>query len=382
MTEYQKQNEPHSDKYRIAFIVEQALGHKTHSQNLRGVIEKNPQIDAQWILPDWQRSGIASKIPYYRNNWTTQAGFQARQGLRRLHRDFSFEALFFHTQVPAVLAQDWLKRYPSIVSLDSTPLQYDALGEAYDHHPSAAWLEKIKYELNYNCFHAAKHLITWSQWAKDSLIHDYGVEAEKVTVIPPGINPQQWRKCRPPSPENVIKILFVGGNFERKGGKELIQAFSALREGRKPGTPELQLHLVTQDPVPEQAGVFIYHGLKPNSEDLRQLYTDADIFCLPTHGDCLPMVLAEAGASGLPIVSTNLAGIPELVMDGENGFLIPPKDIQALTAALSRLVEDFDLRKSMGRQSEEIIQRDHDVEKNASRLVNIILSVIDNSSRK
>ncbi len=93
------------------------------------------------------------------------------------------------------------------------------------------------------------------------------------------------------------------------------------------------------------------------------------------------MVLAEAGAAGLPVVSTQLAGIPELVKDGENGFLIQPKDIKGLTDSLSRLTANASMRKAMGNQSRKIVETGHNVELNTNRLVKIFRNVIDEARR-
>ena len=76
-------------------------------------------------------------------------------------------------------------------------------------------------------------------------------------------------------------------------------------------------------------------GSGPNSPELIELYHGADVFCLPTLGDCLPMVLSEAGAVGLPLVSTDVGAISEIVRDGETGLLVPVGDADALAAALA-----------------------------------------------
>lgn len=359
--------------YRLAFVIEQALGHKTHAQNLRNILSQYSDLDISWIFPEWQRSGLAARIPIYRSNWTVQSGLQARKGLSRNSRNVQFDGLFFHTQVPAVLSTDWVERFPSVVSLDATPIQYDSLGEAYEHHPGPAWLEDFKFRLNRRCFHAARHLVTWSRWAKDGLIADYGIPSEKIDVIPPGVDLQQWQMpSRPSTFSEAVKILFVGGNLERKGGLELIAAFQRLRENRPASMPPVELHLVTLDQTDQQPGIFVHQGLKPNSPDLKKLYAEADIFCLPTHGDCLPMALAEAGAVGLPMVSTHIAAIPEIVQDGVNGFLVQPKDVQDLAQALERLANDEPLRREMGAHSHRIVAKDHDVKQNAERLVTLI----------
>jgi glycosyltransferase involved in cell wall biosynthesis len=139
----------------------------------------------------------------------------------------------------------------------------------------------------------------------------------------------------------------------------------------------VELHLVTKTPVAPEPGLYVYNDIAPNDPRLVKLYHQADIFALPTFGDCLPMVLSEAGAAGLPVVSTRVAGIPEIVADGESGFLVPPHDGQALTEALARLVDDADLRLRMGRRAVAIIAERFDAEKNADRLLALIKATVD-----
>lgn len=372
------------DKYRIAFVLEQTLGHRTHSQNLQAALAREDSVRPYWILPTWQEEGLGSRIPVYKSNWTVQAGWQARRGLSETAAHTHLDGLFFHTQVPAVFSVNWIKRLPSVISLDATPLQYDTLGEAYEHAKGPSWLERIKYRLNRSALHAARHLVTWSEWAREGLIYEYGITEEKITVVPPGVNLREW--SRPKSVEKsseVVKILFVGGDLERKGGEDLLEAFQYLYSQQPQqfngGHPNIELHMVTRDPIKPRPGVYLYQDMKPNSPELKRLYHQADIFCLPTHGDCLPMVLAEAGAASLPIVSTDVAAIPEIVQPGLNGFVIQPGDIKGLVESLQHLIEDPLQRKMMEVQSFRIVSADHDASLNAMRLMQILRNAIDDS---
>ncbi|MCB9420713.1 MAG: glycosyltransferase family 4 protein [Ardenticatenaceae bacterium] len=367
---------------RIGFVIEQALGHVTHGQNLQKNVALDPSIDAKWVLPAWEAGGLAGLIP----NWTFRAGWQARQGIAGLQRQAPLDALFFHTQVTAVLATNWINQIPSIISLDATPMQYDELGEFYAHDPGPAWLENWKWKLNRNAFRTAKHIVTWSEWAKEGLVRDYEVPADKITVIPPGVNVQEW--CRPQqragSPNAPVKILFVGGNLERKGGFVLLEAFRSLKTilANDESESKIELHLVTKDQVDEEPGLFVYNNMQPNSAPLRQLYHDCDIFCLPTYGDCLPMVLSEAGAAGLPTISTNVAAIPEITLDGKTGYIIPPGDASSLVQALKKLVVDAGFRQQQGKQATEYVQQKFDAQANATRLLKLLKETAEHHSSK
>ncbi len=360
--------------YRIGFVIEQALGHVTHGQNLRALVPLDEAVEAHWLWPEFPVSGWAVRVPIYKSNWTVRAGLRTRRLLRQLTRQTPLDALFWHTQVTAVLNPDWLRRIPSIVSLDATPLQYDELGEFYAHESGPAWLEQQKWRLNRDAFRAARHVVAWTHWTKEGLVRDYEVPADKITVIPPGVSVKDWLRPVPrqPLPAAPVKILFVGGDLARKGGLLLLDAFRALRE-RHP----VELHLVTRDQVAAAPSLFVYNNMQPNSAPLKQLYHDSDIFCLPTFGDCLPMVLSEAGAAGLTAVSTRVAGIPEIVQHSETGLLVPAGDTAALTQALETLILDGDLRRRMGETAVARITTHFDAAKNAARLVGLLKQVAD-----
>jgi glycosyltransferase involved in cell wall biosynthesis len=214
------------------------------------------------------------------------------------------------------------------------------------------------------------------------LVADYSVPAEKITVISPGVDVQAWSKPGLNYPKNgTLKILFVGGDLERKGGEMLLEAFRTLRAQVKIQV-NLELHLVTQKKIPEEPGMHLHLGLTPNSTELIALYHQADVFCLPTKGDCLPMVLAEAGAAGLPIISTRVGGIPEIVREGKNGFLIDPEDTRGLVESMERLVCDQQLREEMGQQSHRLISTAHDTERNVNMIAEILCQVIENSPKR
>jgi glycosyltransferase involved in cell wall biosynthesis len=357
--------------------MEQTLGHRTHYSNLESILEDEQRLRPVWVPITWEASGLAGSLPVYRSNWTLRAGLRARSALGRVQRESPLDALFVHTQVPAVMLGKWLRRIPTIVSLDATPRQYDQLGQFYQHSIGSPRAERFKWKANRRCFDRAFALVTWSEWARRGLIDEYGIPAEKVSVISPGVRRGRWQR---PSgltrSSDEVRILFVGGDLDRKGGTLLLQAFRSLRDeleaGRGCPGPRLTLDLVTQTPVDPVPGVVVHHDLTANSAELISMYHAADIFCLPTHGDCLPMVLAEAGAAGLPLVATDVGAISEVVRNGETGILVPVDDLDALTGALRTLVEEPSTRLRMGANAADLIAREHDADSNARRLVDLL----------
>jgi len=358
--------------YQFGFLLEQSLGHITHTKNLLTNVTLDPEVHAHWGLIDFEATGIAGRIPVYRSNWTVRAGMRARREVARMNRQTRLDALLFHTQVPAVLAQSWLRKIPGIVSLDATPLQYDELGAFYKHERGPAWLENWKWRLNRDCFKSARRLVAWAEWTRHGLVRDYEVPADKITVIPPGVNVREWRRPTPRGPHaDPVKILFVGGDLERKGGLQLLEAFRALRH------MGLELHLVTKDRRAPEPGVFIYNNLQANSQPLKDLYHTCDIFALPTFGDCLPMVLSEAGATGMAIISTDVAGIPEIVRNGKTGLTVPIGDTASLTQALRELATNPDLRMTLGENAIAHVTRHYDAPTNAALLLDLLKAEAD-----
>ncbi|MEZ4867900.1 MAG: glycosyltransferase family 4 protein [Caldilineaceae bacterium] len=370
-----------SGNYQIGFILEQTLGHRTHTQNLQALVVQDSAVDAQWGLVEWETKGLAARIPIYNSNWTIRAGLRARRQIERLQQQHALDALFIHTQVPAIFAADWVRRIPTVISLDATPWQYDALGAHYAHKQSLPWLERQKWRLNRNCFQSAQHLVTWSEWTKQSLIADYEVTPDKITVIPPGVYVDEWRRPTPRTADaKRVKILFVGGDLQRKGGQIVREAFEVLRW--QMGLNNIELHLVTRDPVMPAPGLYVYRDMQPNSAALKQIFFDCDIFCLPTYGDCLPMVLSEAGAAGLPSVSTDVGAITEIVEPGQTGFVTAPGDVKAVVAALRQLIEQPALRLQLGAQAAELVRRRYDAQQNTRQLLTLLKQSADKAKRR
>jgi glycosyltransferase involved in cell wall biosynthesis len=105
-----------------------------------------------------------------------------------------------------------------------------------------------------------------------------------------------------------------------------------------------------------------------SQEELPGLYAEADVFCLPTLAEAVGVVNMEAMATGLPVVSSRLMGVPELVEDGSTGLLVTPGRDGELAAALRRLAEDPDLRRRLGQQGRRKVAAEFDSGREAARL--------------
>jgi glycosyltransferase involved in cell wall biosynthesis len=353
---------PDESRSRFVFVLEQTLGQVAHTRNIERALAGEESIDPTVIHLDYrQPSGLRGLLPGFRT-WTFEASLCARSALQQRMRTGPIDAAFIHTQVAALLATGVMSSVPTVVSMDATPVNFDQQGEAYGHQRNLPLVESLKSRLNQRPFTHAAALVTWCRWAATSLINDYGVDESRIRVIPPGVDVDLFRPSERPVEEagRPVRVLFVGGQFERKGGYDLLEAMRRLG-------PRAELDVVTGPEiirVPEGLTVAVHRGLSPQSPELVRLYREADIFALPSRGDCMPQAVAEGLASGLPVVATDIGAIPEMVSSSVNGFLVPPRDPRALGSALEALVADPRKRAAFGRWSRVFAEQEHDAGKN------------------
>jgi glycosyltransferase involved in cell wall biosynthesis len=356
---------------RIGFVLEQGLGHVAYGMSLRRALERRTDIDPVWLEVSFSTDGLG-RLPVLGSSYAFRGNFRARMAIARAHRQRRLDAMFLHTEAISLFTGDYMASIPTLLSLDATPINYDTLARWYGHEVGAGPVERAKFLVHRTMMRRARHLTAWSEWAKQSLVDDYGVRADSVTVVCPGTPLDKYagngeRKVRGSGP---MKILFVGGDFQRKGGDLLVRVVREHFRSRA------EAHIVTGSDVREGDGVHVYRGVKPHSPQLLKLYAEADVFVLPTRADCSPVVLGEAMASGLPIVSTRVAAIPEAVDDGKNGFLIDCDDADALRDRLERLAGDPALRARMGATSRRMGEARFDMDKNANRIADLLLEMV------
>ncbi len=353
---------------RVAFVMEQVLGHTTWSLNLHAALDKLG-IEAVWVETSLHRTGgVPERVPGLPT--VVRAGLRGLIDVTRGLRGTRYDALVFNTQKIAMLCQPYLVRTPTLLMTDVTPAQYDRMSAPYGHdagepRPVAA-AKRMANTLN---FRLARALVGWSHWTARAFIDEYGIAAERVHVVPPGVDTSVWRPephARSPRP----RLLFVGGDFERKGGAALLRAFTELGLAER-----AELHVVTRDEVSPVRGVVVHRGMRNGSEDLRRLYAECDAFVLPTIADCFSIASIEAMAAGLPVAVSDVGGVADIVEDGQTGFLLPPGDDRALGRALTAFVDDEPLRARMGAASRARAVARFDARDSATRLLAIAASV-------
>jgi glycosyltransferase involved in cell wall biosynthesis len=329
---------------RVAFVVEVGLGHKTLYELFRSAIGTAPSIDPSWFPIEIGPDDIMAKIPKLRHDYVVRGGIKGSLKLRAAMREDAFDVAFFHTQMVAVFCTDIMNSVPSIVSLDATPSQFAAMGKHYmlPDPQRTSIRERIRERWYRSAFQRARGVIGTSQWAVDAVKSEYQLTDDRTRVCYPGVDLKRWHPGSKSS-EGPLRLLFVGGEFVRKGGDLLLRW---MAEG---GHENCTLDVVTRVDVPATPGVRVHRNFGPNDPNLIDLYRAADLFVLPTRADVSSLVAIEAIACATPVVATRMGAIGEwLGAPGEASVLIEPDSYGALKAALDGLVTDRARLREMG----------------------------------
>ena len=220
-------------------------------------------------------------------------------------------------------------------------------------HLHIGYLRRSRYAL---LLHSATLAVGVSRQVIDDLIAD-GMAPARTRVIYNGIDFSRLGrsaadlKAALNIPAGAFVVATTGSLIARKGHDVLIRAFHAL-----PTVPVPPQLLIPSD-GPERGSLealVASLGMTGRvrflgyTDDLAQVYQAADVFALASRGDAFGLVLAEAGHFGLPSVSTRVGGIPEVILHGETGLLVPPDNVAAFSGALRRLMADKTLRTRLG----------------------------------
>ncbi len=187
----------------------------------------------------------------------------------------------------------------------------------------------------------AQHIFTMSEHVERSLAVQYAVDPARVTVVGAGPNVEPARGAAPERREEVL--LFVGHPFVLKGGPEALEAFAGARTVH----PGAELWMVGgQQPRHAPPGVKLLGRLPPS--EVARCYGRAGAFVLPTLRDAFGLSFLEAMSFGLPCIGTEIEAVPEIVVHGETGLLVPPRDPAALRDAMLALLGSPERARTMG----------------------------------
>lgn len=211
------------------------------------------------------------------------------------------------------------------------------------------------------------------------------MESNKIEVVPNGLPDEAPEFERGPKGGDPVKILFLSTISNAKGAGILIDALEILNNRR------VRFESIFAGPFSSAIEEQILKDKSRELENRRQIrwlgevsgdkkksvFMESDLFCFPTHysSETFGLVLVEAMMFSLPVVSTLWRGIPEVVVDGETGYLVPVKNAEALALKLEALIKNPDLRASMGRAGRQRFKQNFTLQKFQDRMEKALSAV-------
>ncbi|MEX2221886.1 MAG: glycogen synthase [Candidatus Rokuibacteriota bacterium] len=273
---------------------------------------------------------------------------------------------------------------PLVVTLHSMeplrPWKADQLGTGY---AVSSWAERLAVE-------RADRVIAVSAQMRADITTHFQVDPDRVVVIHNGVDAEAF--ARTERREALARhgvlppyVLFVGRISEQKGIFQLLEAARALPEGvqlvlcaSSPDTPELQARL--EAAVAGRPEIHWINAMVPVPE-VAQLYSHAAVFICPSIYEPFGLINLEAMACGTPVVASRVGGIPEVVVDGETGWLVEPGDAAALGRALRHALADPERARRMGEAGRRRVEAQFSWDRIAQRTLAVYRDAIESHRR-
>ncbi|MFN8413453.1 MAG: glycosyltransferase family 4 protein [Anaerolineales bacterium] len=308
-------------------------------------------------------------------------------GDKIISRDFKIKDAFLGT----TYIYWWIKRFTNKIITNANPLftfQSESLWDVskegvpnfvYTDHTHLANLaypsfKKSKLrpqkwiELERIIYKNASTIFTRSSNITKSLIEQYNTDNEKILKVGAGSNFNKLNLNYVKDDYEDKNILFVGIDWLRKGGPDLVKAFEIVLKKH----PDAKLTIVGATPDVNLPNCTIIPRIPV--EEVSKYYEKASIFCLPTKQEPFGIVFIEALHYKLPIVATNIGAIPDFVKNNKNGYLVSPESPEELAEKLILLLDDPNLCKSMGENGFELARSFYNWEKVTERMAERIKS--------
>ncbi len=336
-------------------------------------IKKNYEVEIfnykwTWLLREWLTMQKSLNRKFFKKQTAVEfLKSYAKYFSKQLQKDLKkrpVDVLFVSasSQLIAYLETD----IPIIYMTDATFQQLQGYYPGFSN--LATYNIKQGVELDKKAFQLASQCMLASEWNKNSASKDYGIDANKISVVPCGANLDKIPDASELNMETSCqcRLLFLGVEWDRKGGDIVLETFHLLKQnGMNP-----HLHIIGCVPphdLTQEKSVTVIPFLDKNKKEdflqLHQTFLQTDFFLLPTRAECAGVVFSEASAYAIPSITTDTGGVTTYVKNGINGFALPMQaGADAYAKRIGQLITDQqdlkNLKSSSRKYYDEILNWD------------------------
>lgn len=285
-----------------------------------------------------------------------------------------FDVVHLYTHNVGLLAGRALRGLPYVVTIDSTNAQSNLMHPARAPTRFSAQSTRAVAPFERAVYARSRRVVANSAWCARSVVADYGIAPGHVEVLPMGV-PVPPAVTRQPA-SALPRVVFVGRTMERKGGYDLLEVHQRWLAER------CELVLVTGDRVPPGRNVTVIDDIRPGDGRIDALFDTCDVMVLPSRLDQWPNAVMEAMSHGVPPVVSAMGGMPEMVLHGRAGVVLPDAGLETLRDAVGGLLDDPARRHALGARARRRVQEDLDVELTANRLLDVIRDAAGPAERR
>ena len=278
---------------------------------------------------------------------------------------FQFSEILLDTpDRPTYIYQDLSVNY----LMDAKTGTIDAPGFKYSGFASSERAIRVRNSLQTEYYQSCKGIFTMGKWHEKYLKNVFPDFAHKIHHVGAGINVDRFLINN--SEKKQRRILFIGRDFKRKGGTQVIEAFKLL----SPKIPGLELHIAGPEINPNTEGIdSIYHYGDASGKTLSELFNKCDVFCMPSHFEAYGLVFIEALCFGLPCIGRNRYEMPYFIEEGITGELVETESPQELAEKIEKILKNGSYSENVKKRRDYYLS-EYNWDSVAKRMTDIITS--------